>query len=205
MKKLVLGVAGVGGLGILAVLAMALSKPDTIHLERSITVSASTADVASFAQDLKRLNEWSPWMDKDPDMQMTYGDSTIGIGAWYSWEGNDDVGKGKMTVTADERGKVMHKLEFFAPWETVAQVTVAWAEKGAQTEVTWSYDADADFNTKLMTVFMDFDAMLGPDYEKGLQNLKPLVEAAAKDRVVAEAAAELAETEAAAAAQAAAE
>ena len=43
--------------------------------------------------------------------------------------------------------------------------------KMTSTEVTWSMDGQNDFMAKLVGVFLDFDAMIGADFEKGLENL----------------------------------
>ena len=80
------------------------------------------------------------------------------------------------------------------------------AAEGEGTKVTWGYDADNDFFGKMGVLFVDMDAVLGADFQKGLDALKPMVETAAAERVAAELkaeeerkAAEAAEAEAAAA------
>ncbi len=180
-------------------------QPDVTHLERSVTVTASGADVAAFTTDLKKVDEWSPWTGKDPNLVQEYSETTAGVGAWNTWSGNDDVGSGKMTLASIEDGKVVTDLAFYTPFEGEATATISWTTEGDQTAVTWAYDADADMMMKVMQVFMDMEQMLGPDYEKGLSMLKPLVEQAAKDRLAAEEAAKLAAAAEAAAEEATAE
>jgi hypothetical protein len=109
-----------------------------------------------------------------------FSDPASGVGAWYTWKGNDDVGQGRMELISVEPEKVVTKLEFIEPFASVAQSTITMkpVDEG-QVQVTWAYDGDADFGTKIMCVFMDFDAMMGPDFEKGLANLKRAVEAGA--------------------------
>lgn len=189
MKKVFLGVLAVVSVGVLGVLGMASTKADTAHLERSVTVNASPDDVAAYATDLKLVNEWSPWVSKDPSLQQSYSDTTAGVGAWYGWEGNEDVGSGKMSITAATDTQVVVALEFYTPFEGKADATTSWTAAGDQTTVTWAYDQDADFNTKVMQVFLSFEDLLGGDYEAGLAMLQPLVEQAAKDRIAAEEAA----------------
>jgi hypothetical protein len=208
MKKAILGLVAVIVVLVVGVVAAAMMQPDKIHLERQITIAdATAADMAPFAEDLKKVNEWSPWVGMDPNAAMTYSEKTSGVGASYSWKGNDQVGEGKMEVTTSEPGKVVHHLTFVAPFEGQADATIAYEEKDGGVVVTWSYDDPAPiFMTKVMSVFMSMESMLGPEYEKGLQSLKPLVEAAAAARVAAEkAAAEKAAAEKAAAEKAAAE
>ena len=46
----------------------------------------------------------------------------------------------------------------------------------ATTEVTWLMRGPAPFVTKLMSVFVDMDKMIGKDFEAGLANLKAAAE-----------------------------
>ena len=197
MKKLVMGILVVLVVGVGAVLAMALGQPDNVHVQRSITVAATPADLSPFAEDLVQVTAWSPWQDKDPDLVKTWSDTTTGVGAWYAWEGNEDVGRGKQTTMVIEPGRVVHHLEFFEPFAGEANSTITYSAAGDGSSVTWSFDQEADFGTKLMTVFVDMDDMLGPDFDEGLSRLKPLVQAAATARMQAEAAATKAAAEAA--------
>lgn len=202
MKKILITVLGVAAVGVVGMLGAAAMQPDSVHVERQVVVNASAVDMAPFASDLKKVNEWSPWEEKDPNAKKAYSPETTGVGAWYTWEGNDELGKGKQTIKSDEPGKVVHTLEFFEPFAGVADATIAYAEKDGKTTVTWGFDQQADFGFKLMLVFSDMDAMLGPDFEKGLSMLKPRVEKAAADRIAAE---EKKKAEAAAVAEAAAQ
>lgn len=178
-KKIVLGILGALGLVVAIVLVLALTKPDQIHVERSLVMRGAPADVFPFANDFRKFITWMPWADIDPNQTVEYSDPSSGVGSWYTWKGNDEVGQGRMEILAAESGKVVHKLEFIEPFESVAQSTISMKPAGeGQVEVTWAYDADADFGTKIMCVFMDFDSMMGPDFEKGLANLQKAVEAA---------------------------
>ncbi len=203
MKKIALGILALIAVAVLAVLGLASTKPDHIHVERTVEIAATAADMAPFAEDLRKVQMWSPWNEKDPTLVPTYSDPSTGVGATYSWKGNDQVGEGSMTTTSSVPGKVVHHLHFIAPFEGQADATIAYEEAGDGLTVVWSYDDPAAlFMTKVMTVFVDMDDMLGPDYEKGLKKLKPLVEAAAAERMAAEkAAADKAAAEATAAAE----
>jgi hypothetical protein len=80
-------------------------------------------------------------------------------------------------------------LVSIAPWESQATTGYALSQVDGRPQVLWFYDQDADFGTKMMTLFMDMDTMLGPDFEQGLTSLTALGEQAKTDRVAAEQAA----------------
>lgn len=202
MKKILMGVAGVIGVAVLGLLGAASMQPDSVHLERATIVAAPASDVFPFANDYANWSQWDPWRSKDPDQKTEVSDPSAGVGAWSSWDGNDEVGAGKQTITAStENEKVVQDLEFFRPMEmkAVASITLSPAEGG--TKVVWSYDAQQDLIGKAFTMFMDMDAMMGPEFDKGLASLKGAAEAASAARIAAEkeaadaAAAELAAAE----------
>jgi hypothetical protein len=179
-KKIVLGVLGVIGLAIAIVLVLALRQPDQIHVERSVVMRGNPADVFPWATDYEKFTQWIPWVALDPNQTIEYSDPSSGVGAWYTWKGNEDVGQGRMDLISVEPGKVVHKVQFIEPFPSTADSTVIMKPAGeGQVEVTWAFDQQASFGTKVMCVFMDFDSMVGPDFEKGLANLKKAVEAGA--------------------------
>ena len=116
-----------------------------------------------------------------------FSDPSSGVNAWYTWKGNDQVGKGKMTTTAVEPPqRVVQDLEFVEPWPSKAEVYLVISPVEDKVEVTWGFDQPADMMTKVMTIFMDMDVMLGPDFAAGLANLKQMAESRAAGRVEAE-------------------
>ncbi len=184
--KIVMWIAGALALLLGGLSVAALMQPDHLHVERQIEIQARSVDVVPFVNDVKKINSWSPWNELDPNLKQVFSDPTSGVGAWYSWEGNDEVGRGKATITTVEPGKVVTDLEFYAPMEGVANATVAYEQTGKTLTVVWSLDQDMGFVDKVFSLFMDFDAMIGDAYLKGLGMLKPMVEKAAAVRIAEE-------------------
>lgn len=190
MKKVLLGIGGVLGVLVLGFVATVAMQPATTHVERSITVAAAPADAFALVNSFDHWVEWNPWQEIDPAQKVTFSDVREGQGAWYEWHGNDQVGHGKMTIRESAApSKVVEDLHFIEPFESTAVVTFSFAAEGDGTKVTWAYDGQNDFMGKAAGLFMDMDAMLGADFEKGLGKLKPLAESAATTRVAAEQAA----------------
>lgn len=200
MKRVLIGIGGVLALGVLGFAVAASTQPDTTHVERSATVAAAPADVFPYINDFSRWDKWSPWHDLDPNQKVAVSENPAGVGAWYTWEGNDDVGKGKMTIEESvPPERLVEDLAFLEPFESRALITFTLTPEGAGTKVTWAYDAENPFMSKVFGMMVDMDAMLGADFEKGLARMKPLAEADAvarveAERVAAEAAAQAAAT-----------
>ena len=62
-------------------------QPNSFEFERSRTINVPPAVVYQKVNDYKEWPSFSPWMEMDPDAEITYGEKTSGKGASYSWQG----------------------------------------------------------------------------------------------------------------------
>ena len=162
-----------------AIFGIASTRPATYHIERSVTTAAPPATVYAVLNDMHRFPEWSPWQELDPNMKVTHEGPESGVGAKYSWAGNNDVGEGRMTITeSTPNTSVVQKLEFLKPWASTCDVHFTIAPEGEGSKVTWAMDGNNDTMAKVMSLFMNMDSMVGKDFEKGLGKLKALTESA---------------------------
>jgi uncharacterized protein YndB with AHSA1/START domain len=162
---------------IAVLLAYAATKPDTFRVERSASIKAPPEKIFALLNDFHRWDAWSPWEKKDPAMKRTFGAATSGKGAAYAWEGNGDVGQGRMEIAESAPpSRVAIKLDFLKPFETHNLVEFTLEPKGDSTSVTWAMQGPAPYISKLMQVFVNMDSMIGKDFETGLGNLKAIAE-----------------------------
>jgi hypothetical protein len=181
LKKILIGVgAALAALGVVVSL-----QPDTFHIDRSINMAVSPE--AAFAQvnDFHAWHNWSPWEKLDPSMQRTYEGAPSGVGAKYAWVGNKEVGEGRMTIEKSDPSQVQIKLEFIKPFAGVSTATFSFAKTAEGTKTTWAMDGHNNFISKAFHLVMDMDKMLGPDFERGLADMKKAAEASAKAPAVA--------------------
>lgn len=160
-----------------AILIYASTKPDSFRVERSAVMNAPPEKIFPYIEGLKRWAEWSPYEARDPGMKRAYSGAEGGKGAVYDWDGNDQVGKGRMEIVdSTPPHRVTIKLDFLKPFEghNTAELTVE--PKGGQTIVTWAMYGPSTFVTKLIGTFMDMDDMIGRDFAAGLAKLKTVVE-----------------------------
>ena len=164
-------------LAIAGILVVALIKPNTFVVERSTTINASPEKVATLINDFHQWNSWSPWVQLDPNMKTTYAGTPSGVGSVYQWEGNSKVGVGRMEIVSVEPGKTIVKLDFLKPFKGHYTSAYLLQPQGSATYVTWVMDGPMTFfPDKLMSVFMPMDKMVGPDFERGLANMKAVAE-----------------------------
>ena len=158
------------------VLVYAWTRPDSFRVQRSATIKAPPARIVALIDDFHAWTQWSPWEKRDPNLKRTYGATAKGKGATYAWEGNKNVGSGSMEILEASPQKVLVKLDFLKPFEAHNTAEFALVPAGDATNVTWAMYGPSPFVSKLMGVFMNFDTMIGKDFEAGLASLKAAAE-----------------------------
>lgn len=153
---------------------------DTFTVERSTVVDAPPRRVFEQVADFQRWQAWSPWEGLDPAMSRSYSGAGAGTGAVYEWSGNRKAGAGRMRITrADEPSLVHVDLTFTKPFKSRNDMTMTFVPEGPtgeQTRVTWTLIGPMTFTTRVMGIFTSMDKMVGPDFEKGLRQLKDVAE-----------------------------
>ena len=179
MLAFIVIVAVVLAIAIAAVLILASTKPDSFTVQRSAVMQAPAERIFPLINDFQEWAKWSPWENKDPAMKRSFSGPGSGKGAVYAWDGNKNVGSGRMEILdASPPSKITIKLDFFKPFEghNTAEFNFV-PERGASaTNVIWVMRGPSPFMSKVMQVFMNFDTMIGRDFEAGLANLKGLAE-----------------------------
>jgi len=173
IKKVVTAVVVLLG----ALLIYAATQPDTFRIQRATSIKVPPERIFAVLNDFLRWDAWSPWEKKDPAMKRTFSAVTSGKGAVYAWEGNRDVGQGRMEIAESVApSKVAIKLDFVKPFEAHNIVEFTLEPKGDSTNVTWAMQGPMPYISKLITVFVNMDSMVGKDFEAGLANLKAITE-----------------------------
>src|SRR5471032_2810715 len=162
-------------LAIVALLAYASTRPPTFRYERSTRIAAPMLQVAEQIDDFHAWQKWSPWENIDPTLQRTFSGADAGVGAVYEWTGTGKAGTGRMEITemraGPELGLISIKLDFLKPWKASNTAEFTMTPTDAGTDLNWAMFGPSPFMSKLMGVFMDFDKMVGKDFETGLAAL----------------------------------
>ncbi|MDX8500465.1 SRPBCC family protein [Mesorhizobium sp. VK4C] len=162
---------------IAAVLIYAATRPNDFVVSRSASIRAPAEAIFPLINDFKHWPSWSPFEKLDSDMKRTLSGAESGKGAAYAWEGNGKAGAGRMEITnAVPSSLVSLKLDFERPFRANNTVDFTLMPSGDGTTVTWAMRGGRPFIAKLMGLFMNFDALIGKDFEAGLDNLKRATE-----------------------------
>jgi uncharacterized protein YndB with AHSA1/START domain len=165
-------------IAIAIVLIAASFRPDRFSVQRVAVVAAPPEQIFPLIADFHRWDGWSPWEHRDPAMKRSFEGPASGAGAVYAWDGNRNVGAGRMEILeATVPSKIVIKLDFIKPFEGHNMAEFALHSRGRSTEIVWTMQGPAPLLSKLMQLFLDFDKMIGKDFEAGLAGLKRLAEA----------------------------
>jgi uncharacterized protein YndB with AHSA1/START domain len=177
MLKAIAIIAVVLAIAIAVVLILAAIKPDTFAVQRSATVKAPPEKIFALINDFHQWGSWSPYEHRDPAMKRTFSGAESGKGAVYAWEGDKNVGSGRMEMLeASAPSKIVIKLDFFSPFEAHNTAEFTMLPQGDATNVSWRMHGPAPFMARIMHLFINIDKMVGKDFEAGLDNLKRLTE-----------------------------
>jgi carbon monoxide dehydrogenase subunit G len=169
-------IAILAGVALAAVLLYAATRPDIFRVQRTISIKAPPDRLHPMINDLHQFNGWNPYNRKDPAMRGSYSGPAAGPGAGFDFEGNKDVGKGRIRIVDSAPRQVTMQLDMLEPFEGHNTIEFRLAPQGDTTAVTWAMHGPSPFLAKLMGVFMNMDRMIGRDFEAGLADLKARAE-----------------------------
>lgn len=170
-------IIGVLVLIVVGIVGFAATRPDDFKIQRAAQMKAPPDRILEQISDFRKWGAWSPWEKIDPNLKRTYEGPEKGKGAVYGWEGNSEVGKGRMEILEVVPGsKVVIKLDFIAPFEAHNITEFSTTAKGDQTELVWTMSGKNPLMSKIFDLLMNMDKMVGKDFEKGLAQLKAVVE-----------------------------
>jgi uncharacterized protein YndB with AHSA1/START domain len=154
---------------------------DIYTIERSITIAAPAERIYEQIADFHQWPEWSPWEGVDKHVKRIYAGPESGTGAKYSWSGNRRAGLGQMEITqAIEPSAVLIDLEFVKPFRARNDIQFRLLpdpESPSDIHVTWTMTGKKSLITRLVSMFSSMDKLVGPDFERGLAQLKTRAEA----------------------------
>lgn len=165
------------GVIIAAILILGLIMPKKFEVSRTVSIDAPREFVFQKVNSLEKMDVWSPWSKLDPNMKSESIGTEGAVGSIRKWKGNKDVGEGEQEIKEIIPNELMHnEIRFKNLMESTNQVFLKLVESNGKTAVTWQMVGESSFPFNAMGAFVSMDKMIGPDFEKGLNELKKLVE-----------------------------
>lgn len=155
------------------------TKDGTYDVVATKTIQAPTSMIFENVNDFKNWQQWGPWMEEDPGLNIIYADTTVGKGASYSWT-SEMMGDGSMeTIAVTENESIDQKMVFISPMgESPSEVYWRFKPTDNGTEVSWGMKGEQSFMEKVFMAFQseDFETNVREMYQKGLNNLEKIIQ-----------------------------
>lgn len=96
--------------------------------------------------DFKNWKDWGPWYETDSTIVASYPEITSGVGASYSWTGNEGNGTMK-TISLIPNKEIIQQIDFGS--ETTPEVYWNFEQVENGTSVTWGMRGENTFEEKI--------------------------------------------------------
>ncbi len=154
------------GLALVVLFVIGFLLPSEVHVQRSVIIGATPAEIHPFIVDLKRWSEWEPWnQEMDPTVVYSYGDSEM------TWTG-DKMGTGTLKITKSEPGVGIWYSINFNHGSMSSMGTILYQAVPEGTEVVWKDTFELGKNPINRYFGLLMNSMIGADFDKGLAKLK---------------------------------
>ena len=160
-------IAMTAGAVILSATIVPFALPRHISVERSATVAASPQDVLALAGSNAGYQQFNPYSEADPALQISLFGPEDGVGSGFHFKGKD--GEGTQTVAQLSESEVVFDIDLGAFGQPKQSITATPTAEG--TLVTWRMQSDAGFNPVFRVFGLFMDGMMGPVFERGLENI----------------------------------
>lgn len=145
----------------------------TVTVERREHIAATPAELLPLLSDLTAWQRWSPWEGLDPALHREYRGEPGSVGSTYTWSGNRKAGAGSMRVESVDADGVTVALDFTKPFRSSNTIRFGLTPADAGTDVVWRMDSPRTLVSRIFSV----EKLVGPDFERGLRQLKATAEA----------------------------
>ncbi|HWY24551.1 MAG TPA: GyrI-like domain-containing protein [Nevskia sp.] len=160
--------------------AVGFVLPDKVHVQRSAKIQAPDSQLFALVNSYRQFDKWSPWAAKDPQMKVQISGPPFGVGAHYEWSGNQAVGSGSQEIIASTPDSQVKTRLKFTGYDQPSLATFDLEPDGELTRVTWGLDIQLGGNPIAHYFGLLMNRQIGPDYERGLNQLRGLAESGSK-------------------------
>lgn len=174
MRSLVLLSAISGGIlaGFLILIAF---LPAEFQLQRTIRIQQPIDVVFQELNSFQNRKKWDPWIRQEPKAITEVSGPVRGVGAIWKWKGQR-IGSGTLKIIkTKENQRIFSTIEYGPPQDSKADISWQLQTKQEATEVTWTISIPLAYPfQRIFGLFLE--EIVGPQYEKGLKNLKEYLE-----------------------------
>ena len=141
-------------------------------------INAPAEMIYDQVKDFNNWQNWAPWLQIDPNIQISQSEKSEGEGATYSWKSKQEAlgtvsVKTKKVIPLKEINQEISIETLFGDSKSDVYWRFEETEKRGQTKVTWGVKGDPPFLEKILMSFRkhDIGERVGILFPEGLSNL----------------------------------
>lgn len=163
LKKILIGLV----IFIVLLLVLAYFLPRKMDISITGKVDSPAVYAYNLLNDFKNQDKWDPWLAKDTTMTFTYGEKTLGEGAYVDYS-SESYGSGRTTRVSSKKNE---NISLKAESEDIggAEMSYDFKENGENTDLTWNFKNEISWPKNLMSIF--FKSSMKKDMKKGISNI----------------------------------
>ncbi|MCX7172560.1 MAG: SRPBCC family protein [Proteobacteria bacterium] len=147
-----------------------------LRVEQTRIIAAPISAVYARVADFRRWREWNPWLEHEPDAQLTLSEPTDSEGSRYAWD-SARIGAGAIKhVRLIAQKSIEQRMRFHNPFRFRGRSQWQFSDRAGNTEVTWRMNGRVAFSLRAFAKTVE--GMIALDYRYGLDKLARLVEPA---------------------------
>lgn len=165
-------------LGLFAVVTIiGLLIPSSVKISRGVIINADSATLFRALSDVKQWNQWLPWITTDSGAIVQLSPVTNQPGSFFRWKGVRYKSAGTISIKEIKNDEILllHELQGMNKADGGFRIRSTGA-KGEVTEVLWYMEYKLKWYPweRFYGIFVDH--IIGPAFEKGLEQLKNFAE-----------------------------
>ncbi len=156
----------------LGLLVLYLSQPASYRIDRTRTLSAPPARVATFVTDLRTFESWDPWPSMTPvPPSISYSAVSAGVGAWVERRDADGSGARTTIVSITPERIEMDNVTFGGRLGGASHQTFELRTSGTGTELTWAISSELHGLARLLWPFVHLETLVHRSMDEALSRL----------------------------------
>jgi len=174
---MILKIGGFIALVIAAIVIYAAVQPSKYEIKRDVSINAPAEKIFPWLNNAAKINQWMPWTDIDPQVVMTAGGASEGVGSVSNWKSPGQMGEGMAVIDESVPNvRVKTNVVYYKPMAMTQVAYFTVNESNGASTVQWSVEGHNNLIGRIMCIFVSLDKMVGPNFEMGLKKLKNFVE-----------------------------
>lgn len=158
----------------MAVVVVGVFLPSEGQVHREAIIDAPPGTVFAVLNDLRRVQDWSPWTEADPQARIDVSVPASGVGAQMHWDGRR-LGQGGQTIVESVSNRlVVSQLDIDQGQPLRSTFEISRADAG--TRVRWTCERRFGINLFARYKGLFLESGTGRELERGLENIRTLVE-----------------------------